>query len=97
MRRLLYFMLCVSFLVFFLWFEADTVPTLVRDFSLSDFHRNHIEDALALPCFALAYNVLTKRLSEGVRDFLTMLAPVLTIAIAISAMLAAGELPSICP
>jgi hypothetical protein len=87
MKRLPYFMACVFLLYGFLQLEALTVPVLVSDFGLRDFNWNHIKDALPLPCMALAYFVATKKLSEPVAAFLAMLAPVLTIAIGIGAVL----------
>jgi hypothetical protein len=62
------------------------VPMLVRDFWLSDFNWDHITDAATLPCMAKVYNMTTKGLPESVRDFLAMLAPVLTIAIGIGSV-----------
>jgi hypothetical protein len=87
MKRLLHFVSCVFLLYFFLQLEARIVPVLVSDYGLRDFNWSHVQDALQLPLFALAYTVSTKRLSEPVTTFLAMLAPILTIAIGIGVML----------
>jgi drug/metabolite transporter (DMT)-like permease len=87
MKRLLYGVSCVFLLYFFLQLEARIVPVLVSDYKLRDFNWNHIQDALQLLLFALAYTVAIKRLSEPVATLLAMLAPIFTIAIGIGVML----------
>jgi hypothetical protein len=84
MGRFFYFAMCVFLLVSFLWLEAGSVSALVRDYSgVGEVNWDHLKDAGVLPLLAYGYHVATAKLSEPVRVFLVMLAPILTIAIGI--------------
>jgi len=91
MKGLFFFSLCAFLLVVFLQLEADSVRTLTRDYLSGDLNGDHIKDAAVLPFMALACNVAAARfLSEGARIFLTMLGPLLTVAVGINAAASCG-------
>ena len=91
MRRLFFFALCAFLLVVFLQLEADSVRALTTDYLNGDQNLDHIKNAAVLPFMALACNVAAASfLSEGARIFLTMLAPLLAIAVGINAAASCG-------
>ena len=97
MRRLFFFALCVFVLVVFLQLEADSVRALTKDYLNGDLdlygnpNWDHIKDAAILPFMAFGNERMAAIfLSEGAHMLLTLLTPLLTLAVGIYTAVSCG-------